>query len=108
MSLPAMMAGLTITRHSMMRCGTILPTSSRESTSKPLMHIVIGSYMTRGEALDACVDYIMERIGYRSDLARSVAHDENHQGGYYIYDGTDTWHFDVDENDLFGMGSEVK
>ena len=113
---------------------------THESETVPLTHCVVGSYMTRGEALDACVDYIMKQIEDSEELASSVAFDENHpsvcswmwetkegwtvddpvalrndirdelggQGGYYIYDGTDTWHFDVDENDLFGVGSEVE
>lgn len=38
----------------------------------------IGSYTTRGRALDECVDYIMERLELRDDLARCMAEDENH------------------------------
>ena len=45
---------------------------------EPLSRCVIGSYTTRGRALDKCVKYIMERLGMRQDLAWSTAHDENH------------------------------
>ena len=39
---------------------------------------VCGSYTTRGRAIDECVDYIMNRLGVRDDLAWSMANDENH------------------------------
>ena len=39
---------------------------------------VYGSYTTRGRAIDECVDYIMNRIVCRDDLAWSMANDENH------------------------------
>ena len=39
---------------------------------------VCGSYTTCERAIDECVDYIMERLEARSDLAWSMAHDENH------------------------------
>lgn len=45
---------------------------------EPLDHCVVGTFATRGRALDECVDYIMERINLRDDLAWAVAHDENH------------------------------
>jgi len=45
---------------------------------EPLGHCVVGSYTTRGRALDECVKYIMERLELRDDLAWSMAHDENH------------------------------
>ena len=99
---------------------------------------VVGSYTTRGRALDECVDYVMERLETRDDLAWSMAHDENHpeaaklfsesrrlgrhvvrrgcvgklraflrdelggSGCYYVYDGSDVWHFDVEEKDVEG------
>lgn len=105
---------------------------------EPADHTVVGSYTTRGRALDECVDYVMERLKLRHDLAWSMAHDENHpdaaklfsesrrlgrhvvrrgcvgklraflrdelgcSGCYYVYDGSDVWHFDVDENDVEG------
>lgn len=105
---------------------------------EPADHTVVGSYTTRGRALDECVDYVMERLKLRHDLAWSMAHDENHpeaakffserradgrtvvrrgcvaklrdyvrdmlglDGAYYVYDGVDSWHFDVDENDVVG------
>lgn len=97
----------------------------------------IGSYTTRGRALDKCVAYIMERLRVRDDLAFCMANDENHpeakeffsrrrdgkyviargciaklmefikdelggQGCYYVCDGQNSWHFDVDENDVEG------
>ena len=45
---------------------------------EPLNHCVIGTYTTRGRALDECADYIMDRIDMREDIAWSMAHDENH------------------------------
>lgn len=109
-------------------------TSTDDLFREPLARCVIGSYRTRGAALDACVDYIMERINLRDDLAWAIAHDENHpssaswmeataegwavadpialredirdelggSGCYYIWDGENSWHFDIDENDLVG------
>lgn len=118
-------------------------TSTDDLDREPLDRCVIGSYTSRGRALDECVDYIMERIEIRPDLAWSMAKDENHpeaaqffrekplkdkphlvdmvvgrgcveklreflrdelggQGCYYVYDGIDSWHFDVDENDVEG------
>lgn len=38
----------------------------------------IGSFTTRGRALDECVAYIMERLRIRTDLAFCMANDENH------------------------------
>ena len=34
---------------------------------------VCGSYTTRGRAVNECVQYIMERLGVRDDLAWSMA-----------------------------------
>ena len=44
----------------------------------PIDHCVIGTFTTRGRALDECVDYIMERVENSEDIAWSMAHDENH------------------------------
>ena len=113
-------------------------TSTDDLWSEPLDRCVIGSYTTRGRALDECVKYVLERLELRDDLARSMAHDENHpeaagffcegrkdgawkirrgcvskleeflrdefggQGCYYVYDGQNSWHFDIDENDVVG------
>lgn len=118
-------------------------TSTDDPLREPLERCVIGSYTTRGRALDECVDYIMERIENRKDIAWSMVRDENHpeaakffrekplkdrphlvdmvvkrgcakklreflrdelsgQGCYYVYDGNDVWHFDIDENDVVG------
>ena len=117
---------------------TYTVTSTDDLEREPLDRCVIGSYTTRGMALDECVKYIMERLELRPDLAYSLAHDENHpeaakffserrkdgamvvrkgcvdklrkflrdelggQDCYVAYDGTDSWHFDVDENDVEG------
>ena len=43
-----------------------------------LDHYVLGSYGSRGKAVDACVKYIFDRLNLRSDLSRAFAHDENH------------------------------
>lgn len=48
--------------------------------TEPLDRCVIGSYTTRGHALDECVDYIIGRLSLRDDLAWAMAHDENHPG----------------------------
>lgn len=53
-------------------------TSTDDLEREPLDRCVIGSYTTRGRALDECVRYIMERLELRNDLAWSMAHDENH------------------------------
>ena len=113
-------------------------TSLDDLAREPLDRCVVGSYTTRGSALDECVKYVMDRLGLRDDLAWSMAHDENHpetaelfcegrkdgawkirrgcvskleeflrdtlagQGCYYVFDGQNSWHFDVDENDVVG------
>jgi len=113
-------------------------TSLDDLAREPLDRCVVGSYTTRGRALDECVKYVMDRLGLRNDLAWSMAHDENHpeaaeffcegrkdgawkirrgcvskleeflrdelagQGCYYVFDGQNSWHFDVDENDVEG------
>lgn len=114
-------------------------TSTDDSMCEPLDRRVIGSFTTRGRALDECADYIMERIGTRGEFAWSAAHDENHpeaarffserrkdgdtvvrrgcvkklreflrdelgsQNCYYIEDKIDdSWHFDIDKNDVEG------
>ena len=94
---------------------------------------VVGSYTTRGKALDRAVGYLVGRL----DLAYPMAHDENHpetaglfcegrdgvwrlrrgckrklkdyireelsgQCCYYVYDGDNSWHLDIDENDVVG------
>lgn len=45
---------------------------------KPIDNNIIGTFTTRGRALDECAEYIMERIRLRDDLAWSMAHDERH------------------------------
>lgn len=55
----------------------------------------IGSYTTRGRALDECVDYIMERLRIRRDIAFCMANDENHPGAKEFFSGSndrsDNW-----------------
>ena len=53
-------------------------TSTDDPEREPLSRCVVGSYTERGRALDECVEYIMERIDMRPDLAWSMANDENH------------------------------
>ena len=113
-------------------------TSTDDLEREPMDRCLIGSYTSRGRAIDECVKYVMERLELRFDLAYSLAHDENHpkaakffserrkddatvirkgcvgklrrylrgiigcEGGYIAYDGTNSWHFDVDKNDLVG------
>lgn len=38
---------------------------------------VLGSFTSRGKAVDACVAYVMERVAARGDFARAVLFDEN-------------------------------
>ena len=56
----------------------------------------IGSYTTRGRALDECVAYIMERLRVRDDLAFCMANDENHPEAKEFFSGrsdhSDNWH----------------
>lgn len=117
---------------------TVWTVVSQDDTDNGSDHLVVGSYTSRGRALDECVKYIFERIALRSGFAYIMAHDENHpeaakffskrradgstvlrrgctkelrnyvrdmlggDGAYYVFDGTDSWHFDVDENDVVG------
>ena len=53
--------------------------STDNPAHEPLDHCVAGTYTSRERALDECVKYIMERLRVRDDLARSMAHDENHR-----------------------------
>jgi hypothetical protein len=50
----------------------------------------IGSYTTRGRALDECVGYIMERLRVRDDLAFCMANDENHPEAKEFFSGRDS------------------
>lgn len=50
----------------------------------------IGSFTTLDRALDECVDYIMERIRLRDDLAYCMAHDENHSLPKGFFTGPDS------------------
>ena len=52
---------------------------------EPFAKCIIGSYTSRGRALDECVGYIMERIKTRMDLARSMTHDYYHPEVYKFF-----------------------
>lgn len=52
---------------------------------EPFANCIIGSYTSRGRALDECVGYIMERIGARQDLVRSMTHDYYHPDVYKFF-----------------------
>lgn len=52
--------------------------STDDLIREPLDHCVVGSYTSRGHALDKCVEYIVERLALRNDLAWAMAHDINH------------------------------
>lgn len=72
---------------------TVYTVSSTDAlTSEPLSTLVVGTYTTRGKALDECVAYIMERIERRQDLAWSMLDDKNHPeaGKFFVAhkDGT--------------------
>lgn len=113
-------------------------TSTDDLEREPMDRCLVGSYTSRGRAIEECVKYVMERLEIRFDLAYSLAHDENHpeaakffserrkdgatvirkgcvnklrehlrdviggEGGYIAHDGSNSWHFDVDENDVVG------
>ena len=58
---------------------TVYTVSSTDNLeSEPTSTLVAGTYTTRGKALDECVDYIMERLRIRQDLAWAMMNDENH------------------------------
>lgn len=57
---------------------------------------MVGSFTTRGRALDECTDYIMERLRVRDDLAFCMANDEYHTEAKKFFSGSDdrsdNWH----------------
>jgi len=58
---------------------TVYTVSSNDSVPKfDTNFSIVGSYTTRGRALDECVQYILDRLRTRDDLAYCMAHDENH------------------------------
>lgn len=58
---------------------TVYTVSSNDSVPKFDTNFnIVGSYTTRGRALDECVQYILDRLQTRDDLAYCMAHDENH------------------------------
>ena len=108
----------------------IYTVSSLDVESDGYNFCVAGSYRTFDRAVEECVNYILERIDIRDDIMWSMANDENHedadrffaadgitvkdeaglreylrselagQSCYYVWDGHDSYHFDIDENDL--------
>ena len=100
-------------------------TSRDELDTEPSAQCVAGSYVSRGDALRECAEYVMERARARpGDIGHMLRHDEYHpdfpkrgggrqkayildelggQGCYYIHcRGYGTVRFDVDENDVEG------
>ena len=53
-------------------------TSTDDMMSEPLQHLVVGSYTSRGLALDECAAYMLERVGRNPDIAWMASRDENH------------------------------
>ena len=52
--------------------------STDDLMSEPISTLVVGTYTTRGRAIDECVDYIMERLENRQEFAWAMLNDENH------------------------------
>lgn len=93
--------------------------------------MVVGSYISRGDALDACVNKIIERFGEDAQFMFDFSHDENHDevngmfggdetvlnesivkyirddvggnGCYYVSCWNNIYYFDVDESELKGQ-----
>ena len=55
---------------------TIYTVTSRNSIDQEF--IMVGSYTSRGQALDACVKYILRRMKFRKDLVWMMAHNRLH------------------------------
>lgn len=92
---------------------------------------VVGSYISRGDALDACVNKIIERFREDDQFMLDFSHDENHDevngmfgddeyvlnenivkyvrdevggnGGYYVCCMNNLYHFDIEESELKGQ-----
>lgn len=76
---------------------TVYTVSSRDDHPKlGVGRCTIGSFTTRGRALDECVDYIMERLQVGDDLAFCMANDENNPGAKEFFSGcsgrSGDWH----------------
>ena len=76
---------------------------------------VIGVYKGKDDAIDAIADEIVSKAKRDKDFHRSLLSDENHEdfpgiedeekakryvkdefcGGYYVFDGVDSYHFDA-------------
>lgn len=95
------------------------------------MDAVVGSYISRGDAIDACVNKIVEMFGENDQFMLDFSHDENHEevngmfgevddvlnerivkyirdevggeGGYYVSCINNLYHFDVEESELKGQ-----
>lgn len=57
---------------------TIYTISTHDDTNDGFDFCVGGSYVTREAAVSALVEWMMERLALRSDLAYAFAHDTNH------------------------------
>lgn len=75
---------------------TIWTVVSRDDTDNGSDHLVAGSYTSRERAIDECVDYIVERLSMRDDLAYCMAHDEDNPEAAEFFSGkpdrSDHWH----------------
>jgi len=58
-------------------------------------HRVVGAYLDRGQALDACAQYILERIHIRYDFANSFVHDLNHEEVRQFISGNESARYEV-------------
>ena len=100
-------------------------TSRDELDMEPSEQCVAGSWLSRGDALRECAEYVMERARIRpGDIGHMLRHDELHpdfpkrgrgrqmayildelgqQGCYHVYcEGYGSVRFDVDENGVSG------
>lgn len=59
---------------------TVYIVSSMDNTrDDPIDSDTIGSYTSRGDAIRACADYMLERMQWRPDIRKAVYKDENHK-----------------------------
>lgn len=52
--------------------------STDNTMDEPVDTQVVGTYRRREDAVQACVDYIMERLELRPDIRYALMHDVNH------------------------------
>ena len=58
-------------------------------------HRVVGAYSGRGQALDACTQYILERVHIRGDFAYSFVHDLNHEEARQFFSDAESSRYEV-------------